>query len=113
MWARLEAMKKAVESIGLPVDHVLVDGDKNIPKLNVNQTPIIKGDGKSYSIAAASIVAKVTRDRMLAHMGKTWTEYGLDSNKGYWCKKVVNQVRRDGYIKDFHRKVFVRKILDE
>lgn len=111
LWARLEAMKKAIESIDFPIDHVLVDGDRKVPDLKIDQTAIIKGDGKVYSIAAASIIAKVTRDRMLAFMGKEWTKYGLDSNKGYWCKKIVNQVKKDGYIKDFHRKVFIRKIL--
>lgn len=109
LWARLEAMKKAIEVLSPKPSHILVDGDRKIPNIEIDQTVIIKGDTTSISIAAASIVAKVTRDRMLIKMAKAYPKYNLDSNKGYYCKKTIEQINKDGYIKGLHRKKFVEK----
>jgi len=112
LWARLEAMKKAVYQLLEPVpDCVLVDGDRKLKGLEIEQRTIIKGDGISFSIAAASILAKVSRDRAMVKLGMQHPEYNLGSNKGYWCKHVTEQVKKDGYKKGFHRKKFVEKTL--
>jgi ribonuclease HII len=114
LWARLEAMRKAVLGLKIAPECVLVDGDRKIPDLSshVHQVPMVKGDAHSVSIAAASIVAKATRDEMMVKLGKKWQNYGLESNKGYWCKKIVGAIKDDGYIEGFHRKAFVKKIFE-
>ena len=75
-------MREAVSQLTLPLGHVLADAVR-IPKLTVAQTPIIKGDAKCYSIAAASIIAKVTRDRIMREYDRIYPGYGFSDNKGY------------------------------
>lgn len=113
LWARLEAMKLAVHKLQVTPDYVLIDGHKKVPDLEIPQKAIIGGDGKSYSIAAASIVAKVTRDNMMKKLGENYPEYNLASNKGYWNLKMKQQIKKDGYLEGFHRRKFVEKILEE
>lgn len=81
--ATYEAMREAVSKLE-PVPQILLNDAVTIPDVTIPQVPIIKGDAKSISIAAASIVAKVTRDRMMVEYDKVMPEYGFASNKGVW-----------------------------
>ena len=103
------AMKKAVENLQVKPEHVLVDAEKKVP-IEVPYTPIIKGDALSVSIAAASIIAKVTRDRMLYEMDKKYPEYGLAKNKGYGTKAHVEAIKQYG-LTEIHRKSFCKKFI--
>ncbi len=80
--ASFEAMKKAYMRLGLVPDYTIIDGWR-IPGFDIPQEGIIKGDRKSLSIAAASIIAKVTRDAIMARMNERYPGYGFDRNKGY------------------------------
>ena len=103
------AMKKAVENLEVAPQHVLVDAEKKVP-IDVPYTPIIKGDALSVSIAAASIIAKVTRDRMLYEMDKKYPEYGLAKNKGYGTKAHIEAIKQYG-LTEIHRKSFCKKFI--
>jgi len=92
---------------------VLVDGNLKIKEYEGKQFPIVKGDAKSLSIAAASIIAKVTRDRIMKDLGLKYPDYDFEKNKGYGTKKHVEAIKTKGVLKNVHRKVFLRKILDE
>lgn len=81
-WATMLAMERAVAALGVTPAHVLVDGNR-LPRWPHRATAIIKGDGLSLSIAAASIIAKVTRDRLMAALDAEWPGYGWADNKGY------------------------------
>lgn len=106
--ATFKAMCMALEKIPVPYDKVLVDGDKIIPNLNVQQYAIIKGDNKSASIAAASIVAKVTRDRMMKEYARVYPGYDWENNKGYGSAKHYEGIQQQG-ITPLHRKTFLKK----
>ena len=81
--ATFEAMRRALNGLKKSYNKILVDGNHEIPKIKTLQECIIKGDGVSASIAAASIMAKVTRDRQLVELDKKFPEYGFASHKGY------------------------------
>ena len=81
--ASLWAMSRAVAGLSLKPDHVLVDGNMLPPNLACAAEAIVGGDGLSVSIAAASIVAKVTRDRLMANVGRAFPDYGFEDHKGY------------------------------
>nr|BFD59740.1 ribonuclease HII [Bdellovibrio sp. CKG001]BFD63104.1 ribonuclease HII [Bdellovibrio sp. HM001] len=82
--ASLLAMKRAVEKLGVKSGHVLVDGNKKIPNLRgFEQTTVVKGDLRVAPISAASIVAKVTRDRLMKDLGAQYPHYGFEVHKGY------------------------------
>ncbi len=87
---------------------VLVDGNKKIPEFAYNQDTIVKGDSKSAVIAAASILAKVSRDRFMKEIGKEFPEYKWSENKGYITKKHIEAVDKYGLTK-WHRKKFFEK----
>lgn len=91
---------------------VLVDGNKEIPGLPLPEESIIKGDANSLSIAAASILAKVTRDRMMYEYDRLYPGYGFGKNKGYGTKEHVEAIRRLGKT-PIHRMSFLKKILPE
>lgn len=91
---------------------VLVDGNKEIPGLPLPEESIIKGDANSLSIAAASILAKVTRDRMMYEYDRLYPGYGFGKNKGYGTKEHVEALRRLGKT-PIHRMSFLKKILPE
>ena len=98
-WARMKAMALAVEALAAaasePLAHVLVDGNR-LPRWDYAATAIVRGDGISLSIAAASIVAKHTRDQiMIAHSARH-PEYNWHSNKGYGCPKHLKALREFG-----------------
>ena len=92
---------------------VLVDGNLKIKGYEGKQLPVVKGDAKSLSIAAASIIAKVTRDRIMKDLGLKYPDYDFEKNKGYGTKKHVEAIKTKGVLKNVHRKVFLRKILDK
>jgi ribonuclease HII len=83
--ATFRAMERAVAGLNVP-DHILIDGNKIPPNLNAPATAVIKGDAKSVSIAAASIIAKVTRDRLMLDLSKSHPHYGWETNAGYGTK---------------------------
>ena len=100
-----EAMRDSVLNLKVKADMVLVDAFK-IPGLEIKQVPIVKGDTLSVSIAAASIIAKVTRDRMMDEYAKKYPEYGFDSNKGYGSAKHIEAIKTIGPC-DIHRRSFI------
>ncbi|RTE08612.1 ribonuclease HII [Paenibacillus whitsoniae] len=107
--ARL-AMKQAVEQLGLKPDYLLVDAEK--VDLELPQTAITHGDALSQSIAAASIIAKVTRDRMCASWDEMYPEYGIAIHKGYGTKHHREMLLRYGPT-PLHRNLFIRNIMAE
>lgn len=109
--ATKEAMKEAVEKLDIRPDHVLVDA-LVIPGINIPQTGIIKGDANSISIAAASIIAKVTRDHMMVDYAKHYPDYAFEKNKGYGTKAHYEGLDRAG-ASPIHRMSFLVKYFNE
>jgi ribonuclease HII len=105
--ATFRAMKEAIGHINKPFDVIGVDGDKTIPGVKVSQEAIIKGDNKSAAIAAASVIAKVTRDRMMKEYAKTYGCYEWEKNKGYGSQSHYEGIRTYG-ITPLHRKTFLK-----
>lgn len=83
LWAAMEAMRRAAASLALPPDLLLVDGNTRIPDPPCAQEPVVKGDGISLSIAAASVLAKVARDRAMVALDAELPAYGFAAHKGY------------------------------
>ncbi len=106
--ATKEAMLDAVQGLSVKPDHVLIDA-VHLDGLEVPQTGIIKGDARSVSIAAASIVAKVTRDREMVRMAELYSGYGFESNKGYGTKAHYEGISENG-ICPIHRRSFLKNI---
>ena len=102
--ATYEAMREAVSKLEV-VPQLLLNDAVTIPQITIPQVPIIKGDAKSVSIAAASIVAKVTRDRMMEEYDKVFPEYGFASNKGYGSADHIAALKKYGET-PIHRKTF-------
>lgn len=98
------AMYEAIEKSTVRPEHVLIDAMK-LDKLDIPSTSIIKGDAKSISIAAASVIAKVTRDRMLDELDLKYPMYGFKNNKGYPTKKHIEAIEQFGIIEE-HRRTF-------
>lgn len=107
--ATYEAMRMAINS--LPVKPELLLNDAvTIPEIDIEQVPIIKGDTKSASIAAASIVAKVYRDHMMEEYDKTYPEYALAKNKGYGTAAHIQAIKEFG-LTPIHRRSFTRNFV--
>ncbi|GFI17152.1 ribonuclease HII [Lachnospiraceae bacterium] len=106
--ATYEAMRKAIEKLD-PRPDILLNDAVTIPGITIKQVPIIKGDAKSISIAAASIIAKVTRDRLMVKYDAVYPEYGFASNKGYGAKAHMDALRRLGPT-PIHRRSFIRNL---
>lgn len=104
--ATMKAMKMAIDELSVKPNMVLVDGNKLIPNLLLPQKAIIKGDAKSISIAAASIIAKVTRDREMVEYDEKYPMYDFVNNKGYGSKKHYEGLNSHG-LSPLHRKSFV------
>lgn len=104
------AMRKALNEININDDLVLVDGNHKIREYNGKQQFVIKGDANSLSIAAASIIAKVTRDRMMKTYADEYPEYKFEKHKGYGTKEHREILKKIGACK-IHRKSFLTKIL--
>ena len=103
------AMRRAYENMQKTCDYVLVDGNR-MPPMPVQGETIVKGDAKSPSIAAASILAKVSRDRVMLEYAKQYPEYQFEKHKGYGTKVHVEALLEHGP-SPIHRKTFLKKIL--
>lgn len=106
--ATFKAMREALADLGQDYQIVCVDGDKMIPQISCQQHAIIKGDDKSAAIAAASVVAKVTRDRIMKEYDEIFPMYDWAQNKGYGSEKHYQAIRTHG-ITVQHRKSFLKK----
>jgi len=102
-------MRKAVEGLGIKADYLLIDGNFTIGAIE-NESCVIGGDAKSLSIAAASIVAKVTRDRFMKTVSEQYPEYQFEKHKGYGTKAHVEAIKKYGPC-EYHRLSFLGKIL--
>ncbi len=109
--ASMLAMRRAVERLSIPADYALIDGNTSRGFLIPTQT-IIGGDGKSPSIAAASILAKVTRDRLCMELDRVYPAYGFAKHKGYPTKVHREAVRQYGLCPE-HRKTFLKFLCDD
>ncbi len=107
--ATYEAMRMAIEKLAIEPD-ILLNDAVTIPKVDIPQVPIIKGDAKSVSIAAASIIAKVTRDRLMKEYDSVYPGYDFASNKGYGTKAHIEGLKRLGPCA-IHRKSFIGKYI--
>ena len=103
--ATYEAMRQAIENLSVKPD-ILLNDAVTIPEVDIKQVPIIKGDAKSISIGAASIIAKVTRDHLMEDYAKLMPEYGFDSNKGYGSAEHIAALKKYGPT-PIHRKSFI------
>ncbi|MBR6398241.1 MAG: ribonuclease HII [Lachnospiraceae bacterium] len=107
--ATYEAMREAIGKLAPQPDILLNDAVK-IPGVSIRQVPIIKGDAKSVSIAAASIVAKVTRDRLMAEYEKIYPGYGFAKNKGYGTAEHIAAIKEMGPC-PIHRRSFIKNFI--
>lgn len=90
------AMRRALKKVGLNPDHLIVDGNFKIPKIKTPQTAVIQGDKNVWTVAAASIIAKVSRDWIMANMDEKYPQYGFIDNKGYGTKKHLTCIKEHG-----------------
>lgn len=107
--ADYEAMREAISKLGVLPDLLLNDAVE-IPGVGIKQVSIIKGDAKSASIAAASIIAKVTRDRLMVELDPVFPEYGFASNKGYGSAKHIEAIKTIGPC-PIHRRTFIKNFI--
>lgn len=107
--ATFEAMRDAISKLSVSPD-ILLNDAVTIPQITIPQVPIIKGDAKSISIGAASIIAKVTRDRLMVQYDSVFPEYGFASNKGYGSAAHIEALKKFGPC-PIHRKTFIRNFL--
>ncbi len=103
------AMKRAVEGLSLKADYALIDGNR-LPPLEIDGETVIKGDSLSMSIAAASIIAKVTRDRLMLEIDKQYPQYLFSQHKGYGTALHYEMLEKHG-ISPVHRLSFLKKLL--
>ncbi len=103
------AMNRAIEALNLRPDYVIVDGDC-IKECNYPHECVVKGDAKSLSIAAASILAKVSRDRKMLEMAEKYPEYSFEKHKGYGTKVHIEALKEHGAC-EIHRKTFIKKFV--
>lgn len=104
------AMKEAISKLSVKPDFVLIDGNQMID-INIEASTVVSGDAKSESIAAASIIAKVTRDRMLYDYDKVYPEYGFAKHKGYGTKAHIAAIKEYG-LTPIHRPSFCTKFVN-
>ena len=109
--ASMLAMRRAVEALSVKADFVLIDGNCS-RGFKIPTETVVKGDAKSYSIAAASILAKVTRDRQCILLDEEYPEYGIKKHKGYPTKDHMDAVRKYGPA-PIYRKSFLKFLNDE
>lgn len=102
--ATLLAMRRAVDSLSIPADHLLVDGNHPIPGFS-SQTTVVGGDARFLPIAAASIIAKVTRDRIMDELHRLYPAYGFDRHRGYGTRHHLDAIARHG-VSPVHRTTF-------
>ncbi len=104
--ASMLAMRRATEALPLPADFALIDGNCS-RGFSIPTETVVKGDAKSYSIAAASILAKVTRDRQCIDLDRLYPEYGIAKHKGYPTREHTDAVRKHGAA-EIYRKSFLK-----
>ena len=109
--ATYEAMREAINNLGIIPD-ILLNDAVTIPGVAMEQVPIIKGDAKSISVGAASIVAKVTRDRMMVEYDRLYPGYGFAANKGYGSGMHLEALKRLGP-SPIHRRSFIKQITEQ
>jgi ribonuclease HII len=107
--ATFEAMREAISKLSVSPD-ILLNDAVTIPQVTIPQVPIIKGDAKSISIGAASIIAKVTRDRLMVEYDSIFPEYGFASNKGYGSAAHIEAIKKIGPC-PIHRRTFIGNFL--
>ncbi|NLP34708.1 MAG: ribonuclease HII [Clostridiales bacterium] len=107
--ATYEAMRQAINNLSVKPD-ILLNDAVTIPDVDIKQVPIVKGDSKSISIAAASIVAKVTRDRFMVAYDQIFPEYDFANNKGYGSAKHIEAIKKFGP-SPIHRKSFIKNFI--
>lgn len=105
------AMKNAVEGLDVPADYALIDGNR-MPPLSINGETVVKGDAKSMSIAAASILAKVSRDRFMLELDAKYPQYQFAKHKGYGTKLHYEMLTEYG-ISECHRITFLKSFTGE
>lgn len=106
------AMRRAVEALGISPDLLLIDGNQK-PKIGVGEeVTVIKGDAKSVSVAAASVLAKVSRDRYMLEKAQEYPQYAFEKHKGYGTKLHYEKIAEYG-VSPIHRKTFLKKILGD
>ncbi|MDO4721045.1 MAG: ribonuclease HII [Peptostreptococcaceae bacterium] len=108
--ATMLAMRRAVEACGEKPDFLLVDGNQMIRKLSLPQKTVVGGDARSLSIAAASILAKVSRDRLMGEFARLYPQYGFEKHKGYGTQEHREALQRYGP-SPIHRRSFLTNIL--
>lgn len=108
--ATFMAMTRAVNGLKIRPDFVLVDGNRKPPEILLPCDTVIKGDSKSYSVAAASVLAKVTRDRLLYDYDREYPQYGFAKHKGYGTKAHYEAIAQYG-ITPVHRPSFLKNVL--
>lgn len=106
------AMNRAIEGLHIPADFALIDGNRVPTDISVPCETVIKGDAKSASIAAASILAKVTRDRLMLEEDKKYPEYNFKKHKGYGTKEHTDAILKYG-MSPIHRPSFLKKLLGD
>lgn len=109
--ATYEAMNGAVKGLSVTPDFVLIDGNR-ISGMTLPHETVVKGDAKSVSIAAASILAKVSRDRFICEMAGQYPEYGFEKHKGYGTKAHTEAILKYGPC-EIHRRTFLKKLLGD
>lgn len=103
------AMKRAVEGLEISPDYAIIDGNR-APNLEIPTETVVKGDGKVISVAAASIIAKVSRDRFMLKMAEQYPEYQFEKHKGYGTRLHYEMIEKYG-VSSIHRKSFLKKVL--
>lgn len=103
------AMKRAVEGLEISPDYAIIDGNR-APNLEIPTETVVKGDGKVMSVAAASIIAKVSRDRFMLKMAEQYPEYQFEKHKGYGTRLHYEMIEKYG-VSPIHRSSFLKKIL--
>ena len=106
-----KAMNGAVNNLSQQPDYVIIDGN-SIKGMEIAHETVVKGDAKSISIAAASILAKVSRDRYIDKMGEVYPEYGFEKHKGYGTKAHTDAILKYG-VCPIHRRTFLKKLLGD
>ena len=111
LWATMDGMARAVAALDPAPDYVLVDGNRD-PHLGLQTRTVVKGDGTSACIAAASILAKVTRDHQMVELDRQYPQYGFAKHKGYPTKQHYACIEQYG-ISPVHRRSFLKKLLQD
>jgi len=109
--ATYEAMREAIQKLTITPD-ILLNDAVTIPRIDIAQVPIIKGDAKSITIGAASIIAKVTRDRMMIEYAQIFPEYGFEKHKGYGTAAHIQALKEYGPC-PIHRRSFIKNFVKE